>query len=221
MKKYFLPYTLIFCLFILSSYARAGNIDEYSLYIDRSGKELYVLKPDGSVLWKKPCGIGRGGLKQKRNMADSVTPTGQFKIDIILYEKADFNAVSDRIIDKYKQKKKYHGLVSNKEGLSKLFRNMNRIDFNRDGKSDKAYGIAYIGLDSDNAITGPKLKPYHNGPQYWFSIALHGTPNESNVGKARSGGCVHVNKADLTRLIEEGIVKIGTKVTIADNPPKN
>ena len=116
MNKHFLLLTFLFCLFNLPANLQSKNSDEYSLHINRSSKQFYVIKPDGSVLWEKPCGIGRGGLKQKKTMSDFVTPTGQFTIDIILYEKEKFNAVSDKIIRKYQKDSKYHKLVSSKEG---------------------------------------------------------------------------------------------------------
>ncbi|NJQ98763.1 MAG: L,D-transpeptidase [Hydrococcus sp. CSU_1_8] len=53
---------------------------------------------------------------------------------------------------------------------------------------------------------------------YWFSIALHGTPTEkTDIGAANSGGCIHVQQQVLKKLVEEGIVKIGTPVIIADS----
>jgi lipoprotein-anchoring transpeptidase ErfK/SrfK len=53
---------------------------------------------------------------------------------------------------------------------------------------------------------------------YWFSIALHGTPNESSdIGKANSGGCIHVEQNVLKKLVEEGAIEIGTRVIITDN----
>lgn len=155
----------------------------YHLHIDRAHKQLYVLNADDAVVWQAPCGIGRGGLRVKKSMADAVTPTGEFVVDIILDEK------------------------------SALFQNMNRI-FNH------AYGSAYIGLDSKTAITGPKLIPYRDGTQYWFSIALHGTPDPANIGQAKSGGCIHLSAESLAHLLGDGIVKIGTRVTIADGGPQ-
>lgn len=219
MKRSILLFILLFCLISLSLDVSARS-HEYSLYIDRYGKELYVLKSDGSTLLKTKCGIGRGGLKEKKNMADMVTPTGQFTVDIIMCRDSGYNAVSSELINKYRGDSKSHELVSDKAGLDKLFKNMNKIDFDGNGKPDNAYGIVYIGLNSEGTVTGPKLKTHSSGRLYWFSIALHGTTNEDNIGKAKSGGCIHLARDDLTRLIEEKVVRIGTLVTISDGPPE-
>lgn len=175
----------------------------YHLYVDRAQRQLYVLNPEGTVMWQAPCGIGRGGRRVKKSMADEVTPTGEFVVDIILDHTPELN----------------QSLRATPVGLAQLFRNMDGIDFNGDGRPDHAFGSAYIGLDSKTAITGPKLKPYRDGTLYWFSIALHGTPDPANIGKANSGGCVHLGADSLAHLIEGGIVRIGTRVTIADVPP--
>lgn len=176
----------------------------YHLHIDRAQRQLYVLNADGAVAWKAPCGIGRGGLAQKKSMADAVTPTGEFVVDLILDQQPQFD-----------QSRRALPL-----SLAQLFQNMNTLDFNGDGRPDHAYGSAYIGLASKTAITGPKLTTYRDGTVYWFSIALHGTPDPTTIGKAASGGCVHLSAETLAKLIEGGVVGIGTRVTIADGPPQ-
>lgn len=188
------------------------------IHIDRKGRTLYVLKHD-RIIYRTHCGTGKGGLKTKKNMSDLITPTGDFKVDLILYKKSKYNAVSKNNIDKYKHSKKYGKFIISTGGLNILLENMNSIDFDKNGIPDYAYGTGYIGLNSDMAITGPKMKAYNNVP-YWFSIAIHGTPNKDNIGKANSGGCIHLSEKDLSYLIETDIVKIGTKVIISDLPPK-
>jgi hypothetical protein len=138
-------------------------------------------------------------------MADNVTPTGEFMVDIILNHKPEFN----------------QSLHPTSVNLAQLLHNMDNMDFNHDGRPDRAYGNAYIGLDSKTAITGPKLTRYRDGTPYWFSIALHGTPDPATIGNAASGGCIHLSADTLAHLIEAGIVKIGTRVTISDGPPKS
>ena len=174
------------------------------LHVDRKGHKFYVLDDDGKIIYQAPAGIGRGGLKKKKRMSDQVTPTGNFKVDLILHKNPKWNAISEN------NKELYKG------GLKTLFDNMNGIDFDRNGKSDGAYGTAYIGLDSKDAVTGPKLSQYGKTP-YWYSIAIHGTPSPSNIGKSNSGGCVHLSEKDLNHLIEKKIVQIGTPVTISDS----
>lgn len=162
-------------------------------------------------------------------MSDNITPTGDFKVELVLSKKADFNAIDSSFQKKYRTTPTFLSLVNSRSGLEQLFKNMNSIDFNADGKPDNAYGAAYIGLTSGTAITGPyaartavtgpKMRLYGNVP-YWYSIAIHGTPNpDKALGQATSGGCVHLGEDALMKLIGESFVKIGTRVTIADVPP--
>lgn len=213
-----LSHVVLFFFLLLSLISSANAAGKPHVYIDRAGLQFYVMDQNGNVLFKAPCGIGKGGLKQKKNMSDSVTPTGEFTVDLILYENNSFDDILKSSADRYSKQKKYFGLISSPDGLSKLFQNMNSLDFNSDGKPDNAYGSGYLGLDSRTSITGPKMQEYKNTP-YWFSIAIHGTPDEKNVGKMNSGGCVHLKKADLSKLIETGFIKIGTKVIIGDVEP--
>jgi hypothetical protein len=187
------------------------------LHIDRKHRKIYVLN-GSKVIYKSECGVGRGGLKIKKKMSDFITPTGEFVVDLILYVKPQFNTISMLNFNKYKSSKNYSSLASPPDGLSRLFQNMNNIDFDKNGKADQAYGLGYIGLNSNRAVTGPKMRMYGSVP-YWFSIALHGTPNNDNVGQANSGGCIHLSEKDITYLVENRIVKIGTQVIISDLPP--
>lgn len=212
-----LLFLAISCFFPLSI-ANSSGID-HSLYIDRVNRKLYVISPNGDVVLTANCGIGKGGLKKKNNMSDHITPTGEFTIDLILYNNANYNAISKSNIEKYRNNKTYSTLTQGTTGLAQLFENMNQIDFNEDGKPDRAYGAAYIGLDSKTVVTGPKVRLYKDLP-YWYSIGIHGTPDRKNIGKARSGGCIHISDNILTKLITEGIVKIGTKVIINDEMPE-
>lgn len=194
----------------------AEQSSDYTVFINRKEKTLSIFK-DKLVIEKIPCGIGRGGLKPKTSMTDSVTPTGNFIVDIILSNKPGLNAVSDTV-KKHYQNTEFAQFDESASGLLKLFHNMNSLDFDKNGKPDNSYGMAYVGLNSDNAVTGPKMR-YFNGVPYWFSIAIHGTNDESNVGKANSGGCIHLKRDDLEKMLENGFVKIGTKVVISDSAP--
>lgn len=192
-----------------------GKSDEYLIQINRKEHKLSVLDNTKKTVFETPCGIGRGGLAQKKGMSDHVTPTGEFVVDIILYGNASFNEISKENSVKFSQDKRFKELISNKDGLKNLFNNMNSIDFDKNGGPDFAYGDAYIGLNSKTAVTGPKIQMYGATP-YWYSIAIHGTPDQKNIGKSMSGGCVHVDGATLKKLIEGGYAKIGTKVVIHD-----
>ncbi|MFT5682224.1 MAG: hypothetical protein ACI8RZ_003142 [Myxococcota bacterium] len=184
-----------------------------TLHIDRAGRILYLLD-DGVVTQTAPVGIGRGGLSEKTTMADLITPTGTFTVDLILT--ADGGDVAPEAIARFSDDAEYAALLAD---LPSLFANMSRIDFDGDGAPDAAYGTAYIGLTSTEAVTGPKLRRYRGGTAYWYSIALHGTPDPDNLGAARSGGCVHLSEGLLAALTAEGRVTIGSPVVIADGPP--
>src|SRR5581483_2297511 len=110
--------------------------------------------------------------------------------------------------------KKY---LSSPEALARLFKNMNSIDFDGDGKPDRAYGSAYFGVSSPNAVTGPKLSSYKD-TSYWYSIAVHGPPHEKrDIGGANSGGCVHLPAKAIQQLTKNGWIAVGTKLTISDS----
>ncbi|MBX9689589.1 MAG: L,D-transpeptidase [Candidatus Obscuribacterales bacterium] len=187
---------------------------ETNLVIDRSKRELRLSNKNGKVLLRSAVGIGRGGLAQKKNMNDCISPAAHCKVDLVLYKNPAYNAISSELKQKYNGEKIAMTYLYSKADLSKLFANMNSIDFNGDGKADSAYGAGYIGLDSRDAPTGPKLSNY-KGTVYWFSIALHGTSNEKkNIGFANSGGCIQLPETVLKELIEQGRLKVGSELTI-------
>ncbi|MBD2120932.1 L,D-transpeptidase [Trichocoleus sp. FACHB-262] len=189
--------------------------ETYSLVIHRSDKRLEVLNSQGDRLYEAPIGIGQGGLKEKQDMADLVTPTGEMTVDLILYKKSAYNQIASQNVQRFAQNPQFRPLVSQPQGLVQLFQNMSRLDFDGNGSPDKAYGDGYIGLASETTITGPKMSTFASTP-YWFSIALHGTPNLKNIGQANSGGCVHLAPDTLKQLIEQKWVQLGTAVKIVD-----
>jgi L,D-peptidoglycan transpeptidase YkuD (ErfK/YbiS/YcfS/YnhG family) len=189
--------------------------EDIYLLIHRSAKQLEVLNSRGDRLYQAPVGIGQGGLKEKQDMADLVTPTGEMKVDLILYKKSDYNQIAPQNVEHFAHDPQFRPLVSQPQGLVQLFHNMNQLDFDGNGSPDQAYGDGYIGLTSKTTITGPKLSLFAATP-YWFSIALHGTPDPNNIGQARSGGCVHLAPETLKQLIEQRWVQIGTIVEIVD-----
>lgn len=187
------------------------------LTLNRAKRALY-LTDDQKIIWRTSVGIGRGGLLQKKNMSDLITPTGTFTVDVILYKDSSYNQISPSAIKKFNRDPEFARLLKDQLGLKQLFTNMNSIDFNKDGKSDNAYGDGYIGLSSSNAVTGPKMTRYHGTIPYWFSIALHGTEDaKENIGAMNSGGCVHLSKEALSFLIENRYVSLGTIIIIEDS----
>lgn len=184
-----------------------------SVVIDRKSLQMQLINAKGQELLRSPIGIGRGGLKKKRSMADEITPTGTFTVDLILSKDEQSNQISSANAKRYRKTSRTD-LVSSKSGLARLFNNMNSLDFDGNGKPDRAYGDAYIGLDGQG--TGPKMHSWRGTP-YWYSIALHGTPNPAScIGKANSGGCVHLPADTLKKILAKELITIGTKVTIAD-----
>lgn len=178
-----------------------------------------MLDPSGWVLHQEDAGIGRGGLREKTSMADLVTPTGSFSVDLILSAgDSSRMAILPSLRSRYAADPAFGPLVASPQGLARLFDTMNRLDFDGDAAPDRAYGVAYIGLSSASAVTGPKMH-WFRGQSYWFSIALHGTPSPAALGKATSGGCVHLSAALLERLLRSRHLQLGSVVVIADGPP--
>ncbi len=210
------PFCLCFCLAISCSLAEndPSQGSNYSIKILRKQKRLLVINKDGKTVLEAAVGIGRGGLGKKNSMSDCITPAGNFKVDLILYQDSAYNDIAPSSKRKYASNKEISKILASREGLAGLFSNMNSLDFDGDGRSDTAYGAAYIGLDSKDSVTGPKISQF-SGKTYWYSIALHGTPHEKeNIGKSHSGGCVQLPETCLKRLIEEGILKTGSELLI-------
>jgi hypothetical protein len=187
----------------------------YSILIHRADKRLEVFDSQGVRLWNTSIGIGAGGLKEKKNMGDLITPTGNLTVDLILYKKPEYNKITRNNVQRFAKSALFRDLVTEQTGLAKLYKNMISLDFDGNGSPDRAYGDGYIGLTSNTVITGPKMSIFQGKP-YWFSIALHGTPQPKNIGQANSGGCVHLDSKSLQKLIEEGWIKLGTRVKIID-----
>lgn len=206
--------TILLNVFCPSGAAFAA--DDYSIFINRKTHMFYILDASGKQVFEAPSGIGRGGLKKKVGMNDSVTPTGEFEVDLILSPSR--NEIANGSKNMFLNDKRFADYLTTESGLKKLFANMNSIDFDHDGKPDNAYGISYIGLNSKSAVTGPKMRMSGVIP-YWYSIAIHGTQDPSNIGRSNSGGCIHLGKDVLEKLLIDPYLKIGTKVKIADEGP--
>lgn len=84
-----------------------------------------------------------------------------------------------------------------------LFKNMSSIDFDGDGKGGE-YGSGFIGLHPMNSHA---KQPFHFGTYKgvfrWYSFAIHGTQDESRVGKCATGGCINVKKDDLEMILRQ------------------
>ncbi|MDF1741426.1 MAG: L,D-transpeptidase [Verrucomicrobiales bacterium] len=64
------------------------------------------------------------------------------------------------------------------------------------------YGDCFIGLQPVNSTT---KQPFHFGEYKgvfrWYSYAIHGTQDQSRIGKCVTGGCINVGAADLAALM--------------------
>ncbi|NJQ98764.1 MAG: hypothetical protein HC784_16780 [Hydrococcus sp. CSU_1_8] len=88
---------------------------------------MQIIDANSAEVIKVPIGIGRGGLKSKRDMMDYVTPTGEFVVDLILYQQESFNQVSPKLRDRYLNSE-FRELFAQPQGLKELFQNMNSLD---------------------------------------------------------------------------------------------
>ncbi len=95
---------------------------------------------------------------------------------------------------------------------TQLFKNMSSIDFDKDGKGGE-YGAAFIGLEPLNSKAE---QPFHFGEYAgvfrWYSYEIHGTQDESRIGKMVTGGCINVGADSLATVA--AIVKLGDLVEI-------
>jgi hypothetical protein len=64
-----------------------------------------------------------------------------------------------------------------------LFRDMNAIDFKGDGETGE-YGAGYISLAPVENTDQPFRFNTYDGKFRWYSFAIHGTNDDSRVGKA-------------------------------------
>ncbi len=154
-------------------------------------RKLYVIDKNKNVLFKVPCGIGRGnkGLnKEKKSDFDRITPKGLFKITHI-FKKGD-------------------------EELKKL----NDIfwhDLYKTGKpiGKSAYGDGFVAFDWTEPLDREKPKKTKNsrgqfrrGKEYnnsLFSLGIHGTNRDDWVGLPSTGGCIRLKNEDIKYYIDK------------------
>ncbi len=110
-----------------------------------------------------------------------------------------------------------------------LFRNMNGIDFDGDGAGGE-YGGGYISLETlptrgvgrgeggeeetgeEGRVEQPFVFEFYRGVFRWYSFAIHGTQDETRVGRASTGGCINVGRESLRVLLE--VLQVGDAVEI-------
>lgn len=199
--------------------AVAQTKGQNSILIDRKYKRMSLVDETGKTLISCPIGIGKGPLTAKTSMSDFITPTGKFVVDVVLTDDAKLNQIDPARQAELSRSPRFAPLVKDGKGLAEVFETMNRQDFNHDGKPDRAYGFAFLGLQGK--LTGPKLIVAGKSAR-WYSIALHGTPDEAKaIGQATSEGCIHVQRAVLEKILTEHLVGTGTPVYINDRTKDN
>ena len=139
---------------------------------------------------------------------EGVTPLGTFKVNAIMSQ--DRFEMDETLIQQSGKAKSY--LSEN------LFNNMNSIDFKGDGETGE-YGSGYIGLTPVPSTPQPFTFNKYDGIYRWYSFAIHGTNDETRIGKRVTGGCINMRNKDVKRLIKN--IDLGDEVIVISNQPCN
>ena len=152
-------------------------------------------------------GFGRHGIAcAGSTFQEGITPLGTFKVNAIL-SSTKFEMDPSLVMKSGK---------SEVELRQKLFRDMNAIDFKGDGETGE-YGAGYISLAPEENTDQPFSFNIYDGKFRWYSFAIHGTNDDSRVGKAVTGGCINVNQTALRTLLNT--VQLGDEVVISSDSP--
>ena len=139
---------------------------------------------------------------------EGVTPLGTFKVNAIMSK--DRFEMDETLI---KQSGKTNQYLS-----ENLFNNMNSIDFKGDGETGE-YGSGYISLTPIPSTPQPFSFNEYDGTYRWYSFAIHGTNDETRIGKRITGGCINMNNKEISKLIKN--INLGDKVIVRSNQPCN
>jgi lipoprotein-anchoring transpeptidase ErfK/SrfK len=137
---------------------------------------------------------------------EGVTPLGTFKVNAIMSK--DRFEMDGTLI---KQSGKTNQYLS-----ENLFNNMNTIDFKGDGETGE-YGSGYISLTPIPSTPQPFSFNKYDGTYRWYSFAIHGTNDETRIGKRITGGCINMNNKEISKLIKS--INLGDQVIIRSNQP--
>ena len=152
-------------------------------------------------------GHGRHGIAcEGTTFEEGVTPLGTFQVNAILSN--DRFEMDPALVEQSGK--------SEEELRETLFTNMNSIDFKGDGETGE-YGIGYISLAPVPATEQPFRFNTYDGVFRWYSFAIHGTNDESRIGKAVTGGCINVGKLTMGVLLDT--VELGDEVVISSDSP--
>jgi hypothetical protein len=162
---------------------------------------------EGEMIFK--VGYGKNGIGcSGSTFEEGVTPLGKFKVNAIM-SKNRFE-MDETLIQQSGKTKNY--LSAN------LFNNMNSIDFKGDGAKGE-YGSGYISLTPVPSTPQPFSFNKYDGIYRWYSFAIHGTNDESRIGKRITGGCINMKNEEIEKLIKR--INIGDEVVVTSNQPCN
>ena len=152
-------------------------------------------------------GHGRHGIGcEGTTFEEGVTPLGTFQVNAILSN--DRFEMDPALVEQSGK--------SEEELRESLFTNMNSIDFKGDGETGE-YGVGYISLAPVPATDQPFRFNTYDGVFRWYSFAIHGTNDESRIGKAVTGGRINAGKLTMRVLLDT--VELGDEVVISSDSP--
>ena len=152
-------------------------------------------------------GHGRHGIGcEGTTFEEGVTPLGTFQVNAILSN--DRFEMDPSLVEQSGK--------TEDELRETLFSNMNSIDFKGDGETGE-YGIGYISLAPVPATEQPFRFNTYDGVFRWYSFAIHGTNDESRIGKAVTGGCINAGQLTMGVLLDT--VELGDEVVISSDSP--
>jgi len=152
-------------------------------------------------------GHGRHGIGcEGTTFEEGVTPLGTLEVNAILSD--DRFEMDPSLVEQSGK--------TEDELRETLFTNMNSIDFKGDGETGE-YGIGYISLAPMPATEQPFRFNTYDGVFRWYSFAIHGTNDESRIGKALTGGCINAGKLTMGVLLDT--VELGDQVVISSDSP--
>lgn len=211
MQNFRLPFLLAFSLALFSC-SQADPKKENNSEKAKASFHLSAEEPEKShgittIRGKArfPVGFGRNGLTEEgKAFKGGSTLLGEFRVTAVL-SKSRFEMEPELVKSSGKSKA---WLRQN------LFSNMNSIDFDGDGKGGE-YGSLFIGL---HPIDSKAKQPFHfgnyKGTFRWYSFAIHGTQDESRIGKCVTGGCINVGEEHLKFLAQR--LKVNDLVSIQE-----
>ena len=189
--------------FYQTGHGAGGDLPKLRILLNPENPAQSYGEMIGEKGFRFSVGLGRDGITPSgKAFRSGSSLLGEFRINAILTARR-FEMEKSLIL---KSGKNEAWLREN------LFSNMSSIDFDGDGKGGE-YGEAFIGLEP---VDSKAKQPFHFGDYKgvfrWYSYAIHGTRDESRIGKCSTGGCINIGKADLGKVIDA--VKVGDRVSV-------